>query len=56
MSPFVILGVLGHFVTFILFLMENPFSRQVDSDQMPHYMSSDLGLHILTMTVLWISR
>ena len=42
-SSFVILRVLHYFVTFILFLMENPVSS-VDPDQTPHYVASDLGL------------
>ena len=54
-SPFVILGVSGHFVSFILFLMKNPVST-VDLDRTPHYVVSDLGLHCLPMTLLWVSR
>ena len=42
-----------YFVAFILFLMENPFSKQcrpnnVGPDQRPHHVASDLGLHCLT--------
>ena len=50
-SPFVLLGVLVYFVTFILFLMENPVSKQCRPDQMPHYVASDLVLHCLPMTL-----
>ena len=46
MSPIVILGASGLFVTFILFLIENPENKNVDPDQM----ASDLGLHCLPMT------
>ena len=49
-------GVGYYFVAFILFLMENPVSKQVDPDQMPHYVASDLGLHYLPMTLLWVSK
>ena len=37
-------------MAFILFLMGNPVSKNVDPDQMPHYVVSDLGLHCLPMT------
>ena len=36
--------------------MENPLANTVDSDQMPHYVASDLGLHCLPMTFLQVSR
>ena len=55
-SPFVILGVSGLFVTFILLFMENPVSNSVDPDQMPHYVASDLGLHCLPMTCFQVSQ
>ena len=32
--------------------MEN----NIDLDQMPHYLASDLSLHCLPMTLLWGSR
>ena len=38
-----------YFVALILFWMANPVSN-VDPDQMPHYVASDLGLHCLSMT------
>ena len=49
-SPFVILGVSSLFRCFNSILMENPISNNVDPDQMPHYVASDLGLHCLPMT------
>ena len=53
-SPFVILGVSGLFVAFILFLMEILLANSVDPDQTPHYVTynvaSDLGLHCLPFT------
>ena len=55
-SPFVILGVLGLFYRFNFILDENPVSDSVDSDQTPHYVASDLGLHCLPMTLLQVSR
>ena len=52
-----ILGVSVHFLILILFLMENHvLSINVDPDQMPHYLASDLGLHCLPMTLLRVSR
>ena len=31
-------------------------ANSVDPDQMPHYLASDLGLHCLPTTLLWVSR
>ena len=31
-------------------------ANDVDPDQMPHNVVSDLGLHCLPMTFLWVSR
>ena len=31
-------------------------ANNVDPDQMPHHVASDLGLHCLPMTLLWVSR
>ena len=31
-------------------------ANNVDPDQMPHYVASDLGLHCLPMTLLQVSR
>ena len=53
-SPYVILGVsdlLCHFSSIF-----DGKSCNVDPDQMPHYMTSDLGLHCLPMTFLHVSR
>ena len=49
-------GISSIFVAFILFLMENPVTNNVDPGQMPHYVASDLGLHCLPMTLLQVSR
>ena len=57
-SPFTILVGLVFFVTFILhvFLMENAvLANNVDTNQMPHYVASDLGLYCLPMTLLRVS-
>ena len=51
-SPFVILGVKISFVAFILFLLAN----NVDPDQTPHDVASDLGLHYFPMSLLPVSR
>ena len=32
------------------------FANNVDPDQMPHNVASDLGLHCLPMTLLRVSR
>ena len=55
-SPFVILGLSGYFVAFIQFLLENPVANNVDPDQTPHDVASDLGLHCLPSTPLRFSR
>ena len=44
------------FVTFILFLMENPSANNLDPDRMPHFVASDLGLHCIPLTLLWVSQ
>ena len=31
-------------------------ANNVDPDQLPHYVASDLGLHCLLMTLLQVSR
>ena len=31
-------------------------ANNVDPDQMPHYVASDLGLHCLSVTLLQVSR
>ena len=50
-SPFVILGVSGLFCGFYsIFYGKSCYN--VDPDQMPHYVASDLGLHCLPMTFM----
>ena len=44
------LGVLGHFVTFILFLMGILLANTADTDHMPHNVVSDQGLHFLQVS------
>ena len=46
-SPFVILGGWVYFVIFILFLMENPVTNNLDPAQMPHNVASELALQCL---------
>ena len=49
-------GVL-FFDPFNLFLMENQLlANTADPDQITHYVTSDLGLHCLPITLLQISR
>ena len=55
-SPIVILGCHVSFVALVLFLMKNPIANNVDPDQIPHYVASDLSLHCLPMTLLQVSR
>ena len=38
------------------FLWKILLANNVDPDQMPHYVASDLGLHCLPMTLLQVSR
>ena len=57
-SPFVILGVLGLFYclsSIVLWKILLLLANNVDPDQMPHYVASDLGLHCLPLTFLWVS-
>ena len=35
--------------------MENLLANHVDPDQTPHDMASDMGLHCLPLTLLWVS-
>ena len=49
-------GCRVYFVAFILFLKENPVSKNVDPDQAPHDVASDLGLRCLLLTLLRVSR
>ena len=56
MSPFVILGVSGllcHFYS--IFDGKSCEQTNVGSDQMPHYVASDLGLHCFPKTLLRVS-
>ena len=55
MSPFVILWVSGLFCGFY-FWWQILLVNNVDPNQMPHYVASDLGLHCLPMTILRVSR
>ena len=36
--------------------MTKPFANNGDSDQMPHFAASGLGLHCLSVTLLGVSR
>ena len=56
-SPFVILGVLALFCCFYS-IVDGKFllANNVDPDQMPHYVASDLGLHCLLISLLQVSR
>ena len=45
-----------YFVAFIgFFLWKILLANNVGPDQMPHYVASDLGLHCLPKTLLWVS-
>ena len=56
-SPFVILGASGLFLSLLFhFFMENSVGNNVDPDQMPHHVASDLGLQNLSMILLRVSR
>ena len=37
------------------FLLKILYANNVDPDQMPHYVASDLDLHCLPMTLSWVS-
>ena len=49
-------GVGSIFAHFYYIFMENPIANSVDSDDTPHYVASDLGLHCLPMTFYRFSR
>ena len=51
-SPFVILGVSGLFCCFYSIFEAN----NVDPDQTPHHVASDLGLLCLPVTLLRVSQ
>ena len=51
-SPFVILGMSYLFCRFYpVFDAKILLANNVDPDQMPHYVASDLGLHCLPITL-----
>ena len=43
-------------MAFSLFLFENPVTNNVDPDQMPHTVASDLGQQCFRMSHLQVSR
>ena len=45
-------------ILLLLFLFDGKFllANTEEPDQMPHYMASNLGLHWLSITLLWVSR
>ena len=49
-------GVWSVLLLLFYFCWKILLANNVDPDQMPHYMASDLGLHCLPMTLLWVSR
>ena len=55
-SPFVILGQSSLFCILFYFRWKILLASNVGPDQKPHYVASDLGLHCLPMTILWVSR
>ena len=57
-SPFAILGVLGLFCCFYSISDGKSclIAKNVDPNQTPHYVASDLGLHCLPMTLFQVSR
>ena len=56
-SQYVILGVSGLFCCFYSIFDGKPclIANNVDLDQMPHCVASDLGLHCLLMILLQVS-
>ena len=55
--PFIILGVSGlYFVLLFYFFMKNLLANNIDPEQMPHYVASDLGLCCLPMSLSRVSR
>ena len=52
-----IYGMCGKFLLLPCFIEIPVFNAQnVDPDQMPHSVASDLGLHCLPMSLLWDAR
>ena len=54
-SPFVILEMSDLVCRLFYFGWEILLTNSVDSEQTPHYMASDLGMHCLPMTLLRVS-
>ena len=50
------LRVLSLFRLFYFFRWKILLANNVDLDQTPHFVASDLGLHCLAMTILRVSR
>ena len=44
------------FYCFFLFWWKILLENNVDRNQIPHYVASDLGLHCLSMTILQVSK
>ena len=49
-------GIRSTLLLLFYFLMEILLADNVNPDQMPHYVASDLGQHCLPMTLLQVSR
>ena len=56
MSPFVILGMPVLFCHYYIFNGKILLVNNVDPDQIPHYVASDLDLHCLPVTLLQVSK
>ena len=46
----------GSILSIVFYSWKILLANNIDPDQMPHYMASDMGLHCLTMTLLRVSR
>ena len=55
-SLFVILRVSGPVRRLHSIFMEIPLANNVEPDQTPHYVATDLGLHYLPIPLLLVSR
>ena len=44
----------GSILLLLFYFGEKLLANTADPDQMPHYVASDLSLHCLPMTLLWI--
>ena len=49
-------GVQSILLLLFIFLWKILLANNVDPDQMPHHVASDLGLHCLPVTLLRVSR